>query len=82
MLLTYLWVYTILLVIIWSFFIVAKIHLYKFKNFSESIEKVTKYLLFFLLFLSILWYLIIIIWVSWWKEVKIQDYKEVNEVYF
>lgn len=60
MTLIYLWLYTLLLVLIWGFFIVAKIHSYKFKNFSNYIEKVTKLLLIFLIVLSVLWYIIII----------------------
>lgn len=60
MTLMYLWIYTLLLVFIWGFFMVAKIHAYKFKNFSNYIEKVTWFLLIFLIFLSISWYLIII----------------------
>lgn len=63
MTLMYLWIYTVLLVFIWWFFIVAKIHAYKFKNFSNYIEKVTKILLIILIILSIIWYIIIIfIW--------------------
>ncbi len=61
MTLIYLWVYTLLLVILWWFFIIAKIHAYKFKNFSKRIEKVTKFLLFVLILLSFLWYATIIL---------------------
>ncbi|MDD3144957.1 MAG: hypothetical protein PHV23_02490 [Candidatus Gracilibacteria bacterium] len=60
MTLIYLGLYTLLLVLIWGFFIVAKIHSYKFKAFSNYIEKVTKILLIFLIVLSILGYIIII----------------------
>ncbi len=56
----YLWVYTLLLVILWWFFIIAKLHAYKFKNFSDRIEKVTKFLLFIMVLLSLLWYFTII----------------------
>ncbi len=82
MLLTYLWIYTIFLVIMWVFFMIARFHLYRFRNFSESIKSVTLYLSFFLIFLSILWYVLIFLLWLWWKEVKIVDYKEVNEVYY
>ena len=61
----YIWVYTLFLVIVWWFFIVAKIHAYKFKNFSNYIEKVTKILLITLLIFSVLWYLVIIFL---WKQ--------------
>lgn len=61
MTLMYLWVYSLLLVIVWWFFVVAKIHAYKFKNFSSNIPKVTKILFIILLFLSILWYILLIV---------------------
>lgn len=61
MTLIYLWIYTLLLVVLWWFFVIAKIHAYKFKNFSKNIEKITKLLLFLLLLLSIIWYIIIFI---------------------
>lgn len=64
MLSLYLWLYTLVLAIVWWFFIVAKIHSYKFKNFSTNIEKVTKVLLSFLIILSILWYVLIFSWFS------------------
>ncbi|MDD2907496.1 MAG: hypothetical protein PHH98_02540 [Candidatus Gracilibacteria bacterium] len=60
MTLIYLGIYTLLLVLIWGFFIVAKIHSYKFKNFSNYIVKVTNFLLIFLIVLSVLGYVIII----------------------
>jgi len=54
MMLMYLGIYTLFLVVIWAFFVVAKIHAYKFKNFSNHIENVTQTLLIFLLFLSVI----------------------------
>lgn len=56
----YLWIYTLLLVILWWFFIIAKLHAYKFKNFSHRIENVTKFLLFIMVLLSLLWYFTIL----------------------
>ena len=35
----FLWLYTFFLIIIWGFFIIAKVHAYKFKDFSERIAK-------------------------------------------
>lgn len=78
MTLMYLWIYTLLLVFIWGFFIVAKIHAYKFKNFSNYIEKVTWFLLIFLIFLSVCWYLIIIFL---WDDSTTIDFKE-SDFYF
>jgi len=59
MLLVYIWLYTFILVVAWALFIVAKLHSYKFKNFSTDIEKVTTTLFIFLLSISILWYILI-----------------------
>jgi len=59
MLAIYLGVYTLVLALLWGLFIVAKIHAYKFKNFSKNISRVTTFLLFFLISLSILWYVLI-----------------------
>lgn len=56
----YLWVYTFVLALLWWLFIVAKIHAYKFKNFSQHIIKVTNILLILLIILSISWYVIIL----------------------
>jgi len=58
--LMYLWIYTLFLVMVWWFFIVAKIHAYKFKNFSNYIEKMTQILLILLIILSISWYILIL----------------------
>jgi len=59
MLLMYLWIYTLLLALLWWLFIVAKIHAYKFKNFSNDIVKITNILLIFLIILSVIWYVLI-----------------------
>lgn len=61
-------IYTVILIIIWGFFIVAKIHAYKFKNFSGNIESVTKMLLIWLGILSILWYWLIIYMYTWGRS--------------
>lgn len=57
-----LWTYTLFLIIIWTFYIIANIHAKKFSNFSTNINKVLLFLFAFLLFLSISWYLVIIFW--------------------
>lgn len=59
MIIVFFGIYLIFLALIWGFFIVAKIHAYKFKDFSQNIEKVTKLLLFALIFLSILGFFLI-----------------------
>ena len=64
MLFMYLGVYTICLALLWWLFIVAKIHAYKFKNFSKNIQRITNLLLVFLIILSLLWYILIFLWTS------------------
>ncbi len=82
MLLIYLWIYSLFLLALWIFFIIAKIHLYKFKKFSNNIKKVTIVLAITLMFLSILWYILIF---SMWipsSQTKINNTIEVNENYY
>jgi len=55
----YIWLYTFVLAIAWALFVVLKMHSYKFRNFSENIEKITTILFIFLLILSITWYILI-----------------------
>lgn len=74
----YLWVYTLLLVILWWFFIIAKLHAYKFKNFSNKIESITKILLFSMFFLSLLWYFVIIY--SWIKSEN-NSYEKIDFIF-
>jgi len=54
-----LWVYTILIAGVWWFFIVAKMHAYKFKNFSNYIVPFTNALLIALGILTVAWYALI-----------------------
>lgn len=54
-----LWIYLIFLAFVWWFFIIAKIHAYKFKTFSYNIEKTTRFLFLILLVLSIIWFYLI-----------------------
>lgn len=48
--------YTLIILFIWWFFFIAKIHFYKFKNYSKSIVPITKIVALLLFVLSILWY--------------------------
>ena len=59
MLMIYLWFYTLVLALLWWLFTIAKIHSYKFKNFSKSILRVTNTLIAYLIILSISWYVLI-----------------------
>jgi len=51
--------YIIVLLIIWGFFIVARMHTLKFKNFSTHILPVTNYLMILLIILSLSWFIFI-----------------------
>jgi Flp pilus assembly pilin Flp len=55
----FLWLYTLSSIVIWWFFIVARIHAYKFKNFSPHIKKVTFALTVSLIALTLLWYILL-----------------------
>ncbi len=59
------WIYTFSLIVIWSFFIIAKIHSLKFYNYQPSILIVTKVVLVVLSIVSALWY--ILIFTSTWN---------------
>lgn len=49
-------IYTIFMVLIFGFFIIAKIHVYKFRHYNTIIEPVTKVLATALLILAIAGY--------------------------
>lgn len=66
-------IYTLFLALIWGFFVVAKIHAYKFKDFSPNIEKVTKILAIVLFIISILWYIVVYNFKWSFYTVKIED---------
>lgn len=81
----YLGLYTFILLFVWWFFIVAKIHAYKFKNFSYHIEKVTMILFITLLVLSIIWYILIffIDTSGFWTDLtKRNDFSTLEETYY
>lgn len=61
MLLVYLGSYTLFLAAMWWLFIVARMHTYKFKNFSSNIQTVTNILFVIFILLSILGYIIIFV---------------------
>jgi len=58
-LLIYLAVYVFILLIVWGFYAVARMHTLKFKRFSTHIVPVTNFLLIFLIILSILGFILI-----------------------
>lgn len=60
MTLVYLGLYIALLLWIWGFYAVARMHTMKFKNFSIYIVPVTNTLMIFLIILSISWFILIL----------------------
>ena len=52
--------YIIVLLIIWGFFIVSRMHTLKFKNFSTHIAPVTNFIMFLLIILSLAWFIFIL----------------------
>ena len=73
-------IYTLFLIIIWGFFIVAKIHACKFKDFSDKIEKYTNILVIMLIVLSIAGYSVIFYMYSWSKSKQINFIE--SDLYF
>lgn len=49
-------IYTIFIILILGFFVVAKIHIYKFRHYSLSIEPITKTLAIALFLLALIGY--------------------------
>lgn len=78
MFLVYIWLYTLFLVFIWWFFIISKIHAFKFKNFSTHIKKVTYLMFIFLATLSILWYVLIFMFDSSTSTYRLKDTKNID----
>ena len=76
MLVMNLWIFTLSIVLLWGLFIVAKIHAFKFKNFSPHIKQVTSILVIFLLLLTIIWYTLIIFTSS--NNSTIENYSSVD----
>jgi hypothetical protein len=80
MLLMNLWIFTLSIVLLWWLFVVAKIHAYKFKNFSNHIIKVTQFLTIFLIILTIIWYSIILFSTSNTSNIENYNSFDVQEV--
>lgn len=77
MLIFIIWFYIFFLAFIWWFFVIAKIHAYKFKNFSYNIEKMTNIIFILLLILSILWF--ILIFNFDYKKISVVDKENINQ---
>ncbi len=67
----YFWLYTLFVLIIWGFFVVLKIHSFKFKNFNTNIVLVIKLIMVFFIILTITWYILIFV-NSWSLDKKVE----------
>lgn len=72
--------YFIFLRFIWWFFIIARIHAYKFKNFSHNVEKNTNILTIVLVILTVLWFVFIFNFKTD-SLIKIDETKQVEEFF-
>ncbi len=59
MLLIYIALYLVILLVVWGFFAVARMHILKFRNFSTHIIPVTNFLLVFLIVLSVIGFVLL-----------------------
>ena len=82
MFLVYFGIYTFILAILWGFFMIAKLHSYKFKTFSKNIEKVTMVLAIFLISLSILGYVLLFFIDTSETTFQITPTKKVEDTYY
>ncbi len=57
----YFGIYTFSIIVIWAFFIIAKIHSLKFKNYQPTIVWYTKIVTTILTIFTILWYILIFV---------------------
>ena len=82
MFLVYFGIYTFILAVLWGFFMVARLHSYKFKTFSKNIEKVTLILAIFLISLSILGYVMLFFIDTSGTTFEITPTKKVEDTYY
>ena len=69
----YFWVYTLIMLFIWWFFIIARIHSLKFKNYQPKIVHITKIITIVLWIFTILGYILIF---SLWTSPTTYDIKD------
>jgi len=75
----YFGLYTFLIVIIWGFFIIAKIHSLKFKNYQPKIIWITRMVNIFLILFTVLWYILISIYAGGSRTYTVKDSVEKKE---
>lgn len=49
-------IYTLVMVFVWGFFLIAKIHFFKFREYSAYVFPATKIVMLILAIMTILWY--------------------------
>ncbi|EKE30009.1 MAG: hypothetical protein ACD_2C00061G0004 [uncultured bacterium (gcode 4)] len=49
------WIYILIMLAIWSFFLVAKVHFFKFREYSQMMVPITKLIMLALFVLTFLW---------------------------
>lgn len=82
MLPVYIGMYIFVLAILWGFFLVARHHSYKFKNFSKNVAPVTNILLIFLIILSVLGFVLLFNLDGASKTVKIDTNQKIQNNYY
>lgn len=76
----YFGIYSFSVVVIWAFFIIAKIHSLKFKNYQPKIVWYTSLVTIILIIFTILWYILIFFFAWSSNTVSIQDTAPKNTV--
>lgn len=72
----YFWIYTFSMIIIWGFFIIAKIHSLKFKSYQPKIVKITNLINIAMIILTTLWYVFIFMNYSWSNTYTLESISE------
>lgn len=81
MLPVYLGIYFIFMAFIWWMFLVAKVHFFKFKEYSKYIYPATKFVMLSLVILTILGWIFIFNISSNTKTIKTVEETATNDVY-
>ncbi|EKE27988.1 MAG: hypothetical protein ACD_3C00111G0005 [uncultured bacterium (gcode 4)] len=76
------WIYILIMVLIWWFFLIAKVHFFKFKEYSQLMVPTTKAIMIALMMLTVLWAYFVYSISGWPKApTKTVEETQVNEVY-
>jgi hypothetical protein len=52
-------IWVTILLLVWSFYLIAKIHIYKFREYSTQVRPVTRFVGFFLLLMTIIGFYVV-----------------------